>query len=112
MSAQAEFEPVQFAFVATGDGPFEVAVGRAGSQGAAVPLDVIASALGNRKPQELPQATVGAAQRNAPQPGSVLDRLVPGKPTVLWAVLLAGVLILGAVAWGLLRQLKAGPPRQ
>jgi hypothetical protein len=30
----------------------------------------------------------------------------PGKPTVLWAVLIAGVLLLGGVAWSLLRQLR------
>jgi hypothetical protein len=33
----------------------------------------------------------------------------PGKTTVLWAVLVAGVLLLGGVAWSLMRQLKNAP---
>jgi hypothetical protein len=67
ITAEAEFEPMQLAFVATGDGPFELALGRAATQPAAVPLGVIASALGQRKPQDLPQASVGAAKRHDPQ---------------------------------------------
>jgi hypothetical protein len=30
----------------------------------------------------------------------------PGKSVVLWTVLVAGVLLLGGVAWSLLRQMK------
>lgn len=67
--------------------------------------------LGRRKPQELPQASVGAAQPHDPQLESVFGWIAPGKPTVLWAVLVAGVLILGAVAWSLLRQLSVDSPK-
>jgi hypothetical protein len=111
LRAEAEFHPVQLAFVASGDGPFELALGRAATPMAAVPLGVVAAALGERKLQDLPQAVVGAAQRGDPQLVSMADWLAPGKPTVLWAVLVAGVLILAAVAWSLLRQLKVEAPK-
>ena len=111
ITVEAEFEPVQLAFVATGNGPFELALGRAATPPAAVSLGVIAAALGQRKPQELPQASVGAAQRQAARPQSAFGWFAPGKPTVLWTVLVAGVLILGAVAWSLLRQLKVDAPK-
>ena len=111
ITVEAEFDPVQLAFVATGNGPFALALGRAATPPAAVPLGVIAAALGQRKPQELPQASVGAAQRHGPHLESVFGWLAPGKPTVLWAVLVAGVLILAAVAWSLLRQLKVDAPK-
>jgi hypothetical protein len=38
--------------------------------------------------------------------------VAPNKTIVLWGVLLAGVLLLAAVAWSLLRQLKTKPPTQ
>ena len=111
ITVEAEFDPVQLAFVATGNGPFALALGRAATPPAAVPLGVIAAALGQRQLQELPQASVGAAQRQDPHRESVVGWLAPGKPTVLWAVLIAGVLILAAVAWSLLRQLKVEAPK-
>ncbi|MDB5941546.1 MAG: hypothetical protein JWQ13_1112, partial [Ramlibacter sp.] len=75
----------------------------------AVALDAIASALGDRRPHELPQASVGTAQRTEVQAPSIFGIAMPsapGKPALLWAVLIAGVLVLGGVAWSLLRQLK------
>lgn len=109
IQAQAEFEPMQIAFVASGAGPFELALGGAGIRPGAVALDAIASALGDRRPHELPQASVGTAQRTEVQAPSIFGIAMPsapGKPALLWAVLIAGVLVLGGVAWSLLRQLK------
>jgi hypothetical protein len=109
LKATAEFEPLQLVFVATGEGPFQLAAGRAGTTSVALPLSAITSALGSRKPEDLPAATVGAAISATADAGP-LARLwpgkVPGKTAVLWGVLLAGVLLLAAVAWSLLRQLK------
>jgi hypothetical protein len=114
LQAAAEFEPVRLVFAATGAGPFEVAAGRANTAQAALPLATIAAALGTRKVEDLPAATVGAAVIQAADAGP-LARVWPGsegpnKTTVLWAVLLAGVLLLAAVAWSLLRQLKRAEP--
>jgi hypothetical protein len=114
LQAVAEFEPVRLVFAATGAGPFEIAAGRANNAQAALPLAAIASALGTRKVEDLPAATVGAAVIQAADAGP-LARVWPGgegpnKTTVLWAVLLAGVVLLAAVAWSLLRQLKRAEP--
>jgi hypothetical protein len=114
LQAVAEFEPVRLVFAATGAGPFEIAAGRANTAQAALPLAAIASALGTRKVEDLPAATVGAAVIQAADAGP-LARVWPGgegpnKTTVLWAVLLAGVVLLAAVAWSLLRQLKRAEP--
>ena len=62
LQATAEFEPLQLVFVATGDGPFQLAAGHARSKPAALPLATITSALGSsRKPEDLPAATIGAS---------------------------------------------------
>lgn len=109
LRATAEFDPVQLVFVATGDGPFQLAAGRAGTPPAALPLSTISAALGTRKPEHLPAATVGAGIAATSSAGP-LERFwpgsLPGKTAVLWSVLLAGVLLLAAVAWSLLRQLR------
>lgn len=113
LKATAEFEPMQLVFVATGEGPFQLAAGRAGAPSVALPLSTITAALGSRKPEDLPAATVGRAISATADAGP-LARLwpgkVPGKTAVLWGVLLAGVLLLAAVAWSLLRQLKTPAP--
>jgi hypothetical protein len=76
-----------------------------------LPLATIASTLGTeRRPQDLPLAAVGAGTLqpdNGPLAG--LWPAAPGKTAVLWSVLVAGVLLLGGVAWSLMRQLKSTP---
>ena len=110
LQATAEFEPLQLVFVATGDGPFQLAAGHARSKPAALPLATITSALGSsRKPEDLPAASIGTSIVSTPDAGPLarfLPRAVPGKTAVLWGVLLAGVLLLAGVAWSLLRQLR------
>jgi hypothetical protein len=113
LSASAEFEPAQLVFVATGAAPFELAAGHANAAPLALPLATIASTLGaDRRPQDLPLASVGAGVVQAPDTGFAARLLpgAPGKTTLLWAVLVAGVLLLGGVAWSLMRQLKNQPP--
>jgi hypothetical protein len=117
LQASAVFEPVRLVFVATGTPPFDLAAGRAATTNAALPLATIAGTLGTtRKIEDLPLATVGTSVVQAPAGASPLARWwpgggEPGKATVLWAVLLVGVLLLAVVAWSLLRQLKAPPPQ-
>jgi hypothetical protein len=117
LQASAEFEPLRLVFVATGAGPFEIAAGRADTPPAALPLAAIASTLGSRKVEDLPVATLGAGTVQARAGDGALARLWPGgegpnKTTALWAVLLAGVLLLAGVAWTLLRQLNRREPPQ
>ncbi len=116
LQAGAEFEPLRLVFVVTGAGPFEIAAGRADTKAAALPLDTIAATLRGRKLEDLPAAAVGAGAAQAPDAGPLArwwpGREAPDRSTVLWAVLIAGVLLLAAVAWSLLRQLKQPAPRQ
>jgi hypothetical protein len=116
LKVSAEFQPHQLVFVATGAGPFEVAVGRAGTEPAALPTSMISSALGSRKLDELAVAALGPAVLQAKaEPrwlAAVWPDAAPNKTIVLWGVLLVGVLLLAAVAWSLLRQLKTEPPPQ
>lgn len=115
LQAAAEFQPVRLVFVASGSAPFELAAGRSNTAVAALPLATLAGTLGTRKVDDLPVATVGTPVIQAAAAGPLArfwpGGQGPGKTTVLWAVLLAGVLLLGAVAWSLLRQLKAPPPQ-
>lgn len=117
LQASAEFEPVRLVFAATGAGPFELAAGRANTAPAALPIATIATPLGERKVDDLPAATLGTALLQPKADAGVLARVwpgaeIPGKSAVLWAVLLAGVLLLAGVAWTLLRQLKRAEPPQ
>jgi hypothetical protein len=116
LAASAEFVPVQLVFLATGAGPFELAAGRAATAPAALPLNMISSALGNRKLEDLPLASLGPAVRQGPpEPGwlaAAWPGLAPNQSIVLWGVLLLGVVLLAGVAWSLLRQLKTRPPTQ
>ena len=113
LQVSAQFDPVQIVFVASGNPPFELAAGRAATPAGALPLPTLAGTLGARKIDDLPQARVGAAVATpVPEPGWFARWLPAGltdKAAVLWAVLIVGVLLLGAVAWGLLRQLKTPP---
>jgi hypothetical protein len=116
LKASAEFRPLQLVFVASGVAPFELAAGRANTTAGALPLPTIAGTLGTRKVEDLPVATVGTPVLQATGEGGPLARWWPGghgpgKTAVLWAVLLAGVLVLAVVAWSLLRQLKSAPPQ-
>ena len=113
LQATVEFAPLQVAFLASGTGPFTLAVGRAKTQSAAVDASLL-GAVSPAKLVELPAATVAQVQIQA---ASGLDRVAPAwlpegvglRTVLLWAVLGAGVLALGGVAFSLLRQLRAKP---
>jgi len=113
LQASAQFQPVRLVFVASGQGPFELATGRAGAPAAALPLATIAGTLGNRKLDDLPLATVGTPvvqpARQAAWAALWPGGDPPGQAAVLWTVLVAGVMVLAGVAWSLLRQLKPPP---
>ncbi len=111
LQATAEFDPVQLAFLASGTGPFELAVGRAHTPAAAVDPGLLSTVV-QGKLQDLPQAEITQVRVGPSAAGdSALQRLLPAgtepRNVLLWAVLLAGVLVLAGVAYALLRQLSA-----
>ncbi len=119
-----QFEPAQLVFLASGRGPFTLAAGLAGPAGAAGAFLPMASLIpGYKASQEnalpLAKADVSKAEAsggNASLAGPLVAAQAPGDgiPTrtlVLWAILLAGALALGAMAWVLMKQTKR-PPAQ
>ncbi|HEY0826090.1 MAG TPA: DUF3999 family protein, partial [Ramlibacter sp.] len=110
LTARVQFEPVDVVFPAGQATPYQLVAGRARTQPAALPVAMLAATLAVRV-DALPVVMVGAVEA-APQPATPawarwLPRGVDGKTAVLWLVLAGGVLLLGAVAWVLLRQLEA-----
>jgi hypothetical protein len=106
IQAFAEFAPRQLVFVASGQGPFMLAAGRERTDTAALPSATVTGMLGDRKIEDLPLAQIGTAVEIQPSRWAALVPAAPGKSVVLWAVLGLGVLLLGAVAWSLLKQMN------
>ncbi len=109
LQASVEFAPLQVAFVASGSGPFTLAVGRSQTNAAAVDAALLSS-VAPAHLGELPLATVVSVTE---QPDSALGAAAPTwlpagtslRSVLLWAVLGVGVLLLGGVAYSLLRQI-------
>ncbi|MFT3778551.1 MAG: DUF3999 domain-containing protein [Ottowia sp.] len=98
--------PVQIVFVASGPPPFTLAAGRADAPAASLPLPSLMPGHEPGAQARLPAAALAAP---APQPAAV-PTTAPGaqrdvRRWTLWAILLAGVLALGGMAWALVRQL-------
>lgn len=112
--ASAEFQPLRLAFLASGEGPFTAVAGRAQTPSVALPHASFSAAL----PGDLNQLPAATIQSVDMAPASVGDSLLgqrlpwgmQRRDLALWAALLAGVGLLGAVAFSLLRQLKSARP--
>jgi hypothetical protein len=112
LTLRALFDPVVVVFVAGADTPYQLAAGRESTPAAALPLGMLAATTTSRI-ADLPVAKVREA-RSTPISArpAWLPRGLDTRTAGLWAVLLVAVLVLGGVAWSLLRQVKHGaaPP--
>jgi len=111
LQATVEFAPLPIAFLASGAGPFTLAVGRAQTPSAAVDASLL-GAVAPAKLAELPVATVAAVELHPPaglaqSAPAWLAQGVPMRTVLLWLVLGLGVLSLAGVAYALLRQLQS-----
>lgn len=102
--------PATMVFVAAGKAPYQLAFGRAGVASAIVPLAQVAPGFSMRELAELESAMPGALVQQQPQNKTVA--VVTGNTAGhrrrwLWGLLVCGLAALGAMAWHLLRQLKA-----
>lgn len=102
--------PSSMVFVASGKPPYRLAFGRTGASAAYVSLSQVAPGFSARE-----LAALAAAK-----PGNLIQQQSSGDPAVevadswavgskrgwLWGLLIAGVLVLAAMAWHLFRQLK------
>jgi len=103
-----EYPPLQVLFIATGDGPFSIATGKAGLETAALPVATLLPnyASGAEFATPLLQATnitVDSKPRTAGQRGKDLLGDWFNRSALLWGVLGLAVLVLGGLAVSLLR---------
>ena len=102
------YRPHDLFFLARGSGPFTLAYGGAGIEPLAVNVSALFDGIGRQRGDEfedwvtpeLGQMVLGGPQRLAPPP-----KPLPMRRIVLWSVLLAGVLVVAAMAWRLARRL-------
>lgn len=103
---QVAMRSTQVVFLARGSAPYQLALGKAGLQSTALPLTTLIPGYEPARlaqlaeavvPTEIPAVAAGASAE-APQSSGDWKRFG------LWAVLLAGVGMLGAMAWSLLRK--------
>lgn len=109
LQASVEFAPLQVAFLASGPGPFTLAVGRANTTAAAVDVALLGS-VSPAKLAELPAVAVQQVRADAPDAPHVwAAALLPDgitlRTALLWAVLVVAVLSLAGVAYALMRQI-------
>lgn len=101
-----EYPPLHAVFVASGNGPFVVAAGKAGLASAALPISTVMPGYSGGAEYALPvlQATADAAASSGAATGaSAAMASWLNKSTLLWSVLGLAVVVLGALAVSLLR---------
>lgn len=99
------FDPVQLVFLANGAGPFTLAVGAADAPSAYLPLPSVMPGYQQGQENKLPLATLEAGGAGPVIVGSsAASDSIPTRSLVLWGVLIAGALALGAMAWVLMKQ--------
>lgn len=97
------FDPVQLVFLANGADPFTLAVGAADSPSAYLPLPSLMPGYQPGQENKLPLATPESVGAAIVASGALSDSM-PTRSLVLWGVLIAGALALGAMAWALMKQ--------
>jgi hypothetical protein len=107
-SVEVLWRPAELVFVAKGEGPFRLAFGDPQAKPTAIPIQSLMPGYEKAAERKLALAPVGAVQTAALEPSPVRDVLgdIPPRKAALWAVLIAGVLVLGFMAWRLLGQMK------
>lgn len=106
---QVGFTPQILVFLARGNGPFTLGWGAPQVASSALPIATLVPAFDNDKKLAAAVARIAPIEiANVPL-AAVAATGVKSKG-VLWAVLLAGVAILGGMAWMLIRQMKTAPP--
>lgn len=95
----------EIVFAARGAGPFRLAFGHGRAQPNALPIQTLVPGWGSESAPQIALATTGGVQTLAGE-AAARSRIDPKKAS-LWAALLAGVALLGFMAWRLSKQLRA-----
>lgn len=105
---QLQFEPVQIVVLVAGVPPFTLAAGLAGTPNAYLPIHSLVPGYRAGNESALPLVKFGASGA-ASLSGDGPDQEPPLRQIALWALLLLGTTVLGAMVWILLR---SGKPEQ
>ena len=109
----AWFEPTQVVFLASGTAPFTFAAGLSDAVSAYLPLASLMPGYQSGQENALPLAradiSAGAAAAAPTAVALAATNAPPTRSLVLWGVLLAGVVLLGLMAWALMKQSKKLP---
>jgi hypothetical protein len=105
------WQPAILVFLAGGQAPYRLAFGRDNAKSAAVDLSQVAPGFAVDELAKLEQAQAGALETRpvVESTSSVAAKANASEQKrlgILWSVLLAGVAVLGTMAWKLFRQLK------
>jgi hypothetical protein len=108
------WQPATLVFLAAGQPPYTLAFGRNNAQAAAVELAQVAPGFSTQELRQIEQAQAGPLQiQQTPQADDIqsaeqkANAAAQTRTLILWAVLLAGVAVLGTMVWRLFRQMQA-----
>lgn len=102
---------LRLVFLARGEGPYRLLLGNAKAVSVELPLATLMPGYSSEQLRELPKATLllpaaQAAPEQAQSAAVASEAQADWQRLALWAVLLAGVLLLGGMAYSLLRPRK------
>lgn len=105
-----EYAPLNVLFIATGESPFTIATGNASAQSTAVPVTTLIPNYQSGSEFALPVLTATVSVNQPPKKASAAAEifgLVTQKSFLLWGVLGLAVIVLGGLAFSLLRSTKS-----
>jgi hypothetical protein len=110
------WQPATLVFLASGNGPYTLAVGRASATPVARDLSQVAPGFSDAEVQKLEQVSAGPAVQQqgsgVQDASSALEAATAAQRRLilLWGVLLLGVAVLGFMVWRLVRSSRSTPP--
>lgn len=106
---EVQWRPAQIVFVARGEAPFTLAVGKPDARPAVLPVSNFIPSYERLAELKLPEARIGA-MRPEPERAAWRQWVAAEKnrrKLVLWTVLAMGVVVLAFMAWRLVSQMRA-----
>ena len=110
------WQPATLIFLAGGTPPYSLRFGRSDANPASQPLSRVAPGFSLNELNTLESAQVGALQSSNSSTAGASAAAEAGlsarnRTFILWGVLLLGVVVLGGMAWRLVRQMSPAPPK-
>jgi hypothetical protein len=111
------WQPATLVFLTGGMPPYTLSFGRSDATPASQSLGQVAPGFTPSELRQLEQALpgelqTGHAERSAASDASLAGISARNRTFILWGVLLLGVVVLGGMAWRLIRQMRAGSTKE